>query len=110
MCAKYGKNIGTRDSCMSFEACESNHLMVSVTFEGFGIAGATRSKYCKSLLFRELFFLSLTNHSITVILKVPLLPYYIYYILYILLYINKLQRIEKKNHDIKGIHFFIVIL
>jgi hypothetical protein len=39
---------------MSFEACESNHLMVSVTFEGFGIAGATRSKYCKSLLFREL--------------------------------------------------------
>jgi len=82
MCAKYGKNIGTRDSCMSFEACESNHLMVSVTFEGFGIAGATRSKYCKSLLFRELnYFLSLTNHSITVIFKVPL-----FFLIYIIIY------------------------
>ena len=39
---------------MSFEACESSNFTISVPFEGFGIAGAVRSKYCMSLLFREL--------------------------------------------------------
>jgi hypothetical protein len=87
MCAKYGKNIGTRDSCMSFEACESNHLMVSVTFEGFGIAGATRSKYCKSLLFRELFFFKFDKSQYHSYFKgTPSSLLYILYIIYIIIY------------------------
>ena len=40
MCAKRGKSIGTRGSCMSFEACVSRNLIHSVPLPRFGIAGA----------------------------------------------------------------------
>ena len=41
MCApKTGKNIGTRGSNMSFEACESRSLIHSVPLPRVGIAGA----------------------------------------------------------------------
>ena len=39
---------------MSFDTLERINLQHFETLEGFGIVGATRSKYCKSLLFREL--------------------------------------------------------
>ena len=45
MCApRTGKNIGTRGSCMSFDACERSNLQNSVPFEGLGIAGAVLLK------------------------------------------------------------------
>ena len=40
VCAKYRKNIGTKGSYMSFEACESRILMHSVPLPRFGILGA----------------------------------------------------------------------
>ena len=40
LCApSMGKSIGTRGSCMSFEACESSNLMHSVPLPSVGIAG-----------------------------------------------------------------------
>ena len=40
VCAKYGKNFGTKGSYMSFEAYESRNLIHSVPLPRFGIAGA----------------------------------------------------------------------
>ena len=37
---RMGKNIGTRGSYMSFDACERSNLMHSVPLPRFGIAGA----------------------------------------------------------------------
>lgn len=39
MRAKYGKSIGGRGSCMSFEVCESGFLTHSVPFPRVGILG-----------------------------------------------------------------------
>ena len=76
---------------MSSDAFERINLQHFVTLEGFGIAGETRLKYCKSLLFRELNCLSIhvqsQSQSLSCFLRYPL---FLIYIIYILLYINKL--------------------
>ena len=41
---RMGKNIGTRGSNMSFEACERSNFTNSVPFAGLGIAGAVLLK------------------------------------------------------------------
>ena len=76
---------------MSFDTLERINLQHFVTLEGFGIAGETRLKYCKSLLFRELNCLSIhvqsQSQSLSCFLRYPLsFLLYIYYIIYIIIY------------------------
>ena len=55
MCTKRGKSIGTKGSCMSFDACEIRSLMHSVPFPRVGILGAVGfviSYFIDILLFR----------------------------------------------------------
>ena len=73
---------------MSFEACERSNFTIFVPFEGFGIAGAVRAKYCKSLLINELSYLlilfAVSVSESQLFFKAPPLSFiYIIYIIYI---------------------------
>ena len=53
--ASAGKVIGRSGSRMSYDTCERSNFIISVPFEGFGIAGAVRLKmsyFIDILLFR----------------------------------------------------------
>ena len=95
---------------MSFDTLERINLQHFVTLEGFGIAGETRLKYCKSLLFRELnCLLILRAVSVSesqLFFKIPpFLSYYIY-IIYIYYYISISYKTQKRLFSSWWVPFF----
>ena len=110
MCApRIGKNIGTRGSYMSFEACESRILMHSVPLPRLGIAGAVcfeMSYFIDFQLFRKKIFPCITDYS-----------YYscflrgvIILIIYITIYILISYRVYKEGIPLRFLTVITVIV
>ena len=98
MCApNEGKNIATRGSCMSFDACESRILIHSVPFSRFGIAGAVA--LIVSYLIDYLLFRWITNDRVFQLFQFQFAFFdtQILLILYITIYISISYIIYKKR-------------
>ena len=95
---------------MSSDAFERINLQHFVTLEGFGIAGETRLKYCKSLLFRELnCLLILRAVSVSesqLFFKVPPFFLIIYILYYIYYYISISYKTQKRLFSSWWVPFF----
>ena len=95
---------------MSFDTLERINLQHFETLEGFGIVGATRSKYCKSLLFRELnCLLILRAVSVSesqLFFKVPPFFLIIYILYYIYYYISISYKTQKRLFSSWWVPFF----